>query len=587
MLAFSFDLTRDVLAYFDELDPCDFQRGTTALALFVDQQKDPLLIKGPWAELLSQVPDHQKPHLELEFAKAAPDPGTFGVFSLELGGDPCPRWLVILRVNLGPRNDYRAAIVTGNRDSAKFYESWLKVVGRAIKSESEHRAQILKNQYIQTLAESISDGFMILDNHGTILYINKVGLSILGLDQDVIGKNLRSITNFEPEIFDVFKTGKGWVDKEFIVDLVSKKNVHLVKTAIPIFDSNNQVMAVVDTFREIHRVQKLVNKISGCQAKFTFADIIYRSKEMARIVEFAKRIAESSSPVLIYGESGTGKEVFAHAIHNHSPRRDGPFVVVDCSAIPHELAESELFGYVEGAFTGARRGGRPGKFEMANGGTIFLDEVGELPLEIQKKFLRCLESRTITRVGDHTPIPVDVRVIAATNRNLEQEVLEHNFREDLFFRLNVISFCIPPLRERREDIIPLAQAFIQRFSKSMAKPEVHLSPEAEECLLAYSWPGNVRELRNAIERALNLVDGPVILPEHLPAKIQQGKQPFITDGQSHSSPSLPLLDQVERQTIMLTLSRVNGNKKEAARLLGISRSTLYEKLKKYNIDVLT
>ncbi|MGB9867956.1 MAG: sigma-54 interaction domain-containing protein [Bacillota bacterium] len=584
MLAFNVDLRHEVAKYFEDLDITGFQPGATAIALFADDLEHPILVKGAWNNLMSQLPASVNLHLDREFAKAAPNVDTYGVTVSKLTDDPCPVWLVVLRVTLGHGNDYRAAALTLTPEAAKFLESCFKVVARAIKSEAEHRAQILKNQYIEALAESISDGFMILDNRGTILYINKVGLSILGLGSDVIGKNLRSVTSFEPEIFDIFKTGKGWVDKEFIVDLVSKKNVHLVKTAIPVFDQENRVMAVVDTFREIHRVQRLVTKISGCQAKFTFSDIKYASRQMAHIVEFAKRVAESTSPVLIYGESGTGKEMFAHAIHNHSPRRDGPFVVVDCSAIPHELAESELFGYVEGAFTRARRGGRPGKFEMANGGTVFLDEVGELPLDIQKKFLRCLESHTITRVGDHVPIPVDVRVIAATNRNLEQEVLDRNFREDLFFRLNVISFSIPPLRERREDIIPLAQAFIQRFSRSMGKAFVELSSEAAQCLLAYPWPGNVRELRNVIERALNLVEGGTILPEHLPLKVQQARETNLANVIDHSKQPVPILENMERQAIVSALHQAKGNKRQAARILGISRSTLYEKLRKYNIS---
>ncbi|HHV79640.1 MAG TPA: sigma 54-interacting transcriptional regulator [Firmicutes bacterium] len=561
--------------YLEEFRPPVLDEEQTALVVFQEPGFTEITARGIWGRLTPQTRSELVSELRRVYSERLPDMEQV----VRLDGLRDELSASAVRLSLESNGTYVMLLVISEGHQLPIYEGLLKVIAHAIHVESILRAQILQNRYIEALAESMSDGFMVLDKRGVVLYVNEVGLSMLGLTKDVVGRNLRDITLFEPEIFEVLRTGKGWTDKEFIVDLVSKKNIHLVKTAIPIFGRSGEVIAVVDTFKEIQTVKKLVNKISGAQAKFAFSDIVYRNQEMGRIVQFAKKIAQGTSPVLIYGESGTGKELFAHAIHRSGPKRDGPFIVVDCSAIPHELAESELFGYVEGAFTGARRGGRPGKFEMANGGTIFLDEIGELPLEIQKKFLRVLETKTITRVGDYVPIPVDVRVIAATNRNLEKEVAEKNFREDLFFRLNVISFTIPPLRERPEDILPIAESFISKFEQSMGKSGIRLSPEAESCLLGYDWPGNVRELRNAIERALNLVEGDVIMPEHLPSRVVSSK---VSKTQPASDQAT--LEAVERRTILSALKTAKGNKKETARLLGISRSTLYDKLRKYGID---
>jgi transcriptional regulator with PAS, ATPase and Fis domain len=229
------------------------------------------------------------------------------------------------------------------------------------KEEKREVSDIEKKVY-----EMISDGVMMVDRHGIIRYMNKAGFEILGVSQDAIGKPLTEITRFKPELYDVLTTGIGWVDKEFILDMKNKKSLHLVKSAIPLFDENNNIIGVLDTFREINNVRNTINKMTGARSKFTFEDIKYRSSLMQKQVELAKKIAASDSVVLIQGESGTGKELFAHAIHGYSSRKDGPFITLDCATIPHDLVESELFGYVEGAFTGARRGGRPGKFEMAH-----------------------------------------------------------------------------------------------------------------------------------------------------------------------------------------------------------------------------
>jgi sigma-54 dependent transcriptional regulator, acetoin dehydrogenase operon transcriptional activator AcoR len=462
------------------------------------------------------------------------------------------------------------------------------LIDKNVSFQSQVDALNEKMRYEREIFESISEGVMIIDNNGAIRYLNKRGKEILGVDDRAIGSSLRSITKFEPEILEILETGIGWKNKEFIVDLTTKSNLHLVKTATPIFDEFQSVIGVIDVFTEIKEVRKLVNSIIGARASFTFENIVYTSEEMHQVLELARRTARSDSAILIQGESGTGKELFAHAIHAHSLRADGPFVTIDCSALPHELVESELFGYVEGAFTGARRGGRPGKFEWAAGGTIFLDEVSEMSHELQKRFLRVLQSHSVTRVGDHSPIPVDIRVIAATNKDLELEVHESNFRADLFYRLNVINLHIPALRSRKSDILPTARHFVSLLSPLTSGTVQGLTRETEELFLGYGWPGNVRELKNVVERALNVTNTEYIVPADLPARLR------VTDrrldgldsmGAPAKEASISTLSESERERIRHALVQCSGNRSEAAHLLGIARSTLYEKMRRHGIHV--
>jgi len=299
------------------------------------------------------------------------------------------------------------------------------------------------------------------------------------------------------------------------------------------------------------------------------ADFVCQSPAMHRVVETVAVVAPSDVPVLVMGESGTGKEVVAQLIHAWSPRSAGPLVAANCAGLPESLIESELFGHTKGAFTGAGED-RKGLFRTAHRGTLLLDEIGELPLHLQPKLLRALESGRITPVGSEAPIDVDTRLIAATNRDLGKAVDEGQFRDDLFYRINVVELTVPPLGERREDILPLARHFAVKFSGT----PVRLSPQATQCLLAYGWPGNVRELRNAVQRACLLCRGDVILPEHLSPKIAAGVSP---DGESGASAGR--LSQVERATIIATLAECNQNRTQAAKKLGISRRALIYKLR--------
>ncbi|NLS91697.1 MAG: sigma-54-dependent Fis family transcriptional regulator [Planctomycetaceae bacterium] len=298
------------------------------------------------------------------------------------------------------------------------------------------------------------------------------------------------------------------------------------------------------------------------------AGIVFESASMRRVAETLVVVADSSVPVLIMGESGTGKEVVAQLLHRWSGRSEGPMVAANCAGLPESLIESELFGHTKGAFTGASEA-RQGLFRAAHGGTLFLDEIGELPLHLQPKLLRAIETGQITPVGSETPVPVDTRLIAATNRDLSEAVEAGKFRDDLYYRINVVELVVPPLSQRREDVLPLAK----RFGSEFGGGPVRFSPQAVNCLLAHAWPGNVRELRNAIQRACLLSRGDVIMPEHLPPRIAGlAEQPSENAGEGR-------LSQVERATILATLAECQGNRTHAAKKLGISRRALIYKLR--------
>ncbi|HZU44204.1 MAG TPA: sigma-54 dependent transcriptional regulator [Terriglobales bacterium] len=313
------------------------------------------------------------------------------------------------------------------------------------------------------------------------------------------------------------------------------------------------------------------------KSKQGFGSIIGRSPEMEKLYRIISKAAHSTHPVLILGESGTGKELVARSIHYSGPYRDAPFIPVDCGSLVPTLIESELFGYVRGAFTGAVHS-KDGLLAIAEGGTVFLDEVGELPVDLQAKLLRAIQEKEIRPVGSTKRIPINVRILAATNRDLEQAVAQGTFRRDLFFRLNVLSLRIPPLRERRQDIPVLAQHFLERLTRNSGQ-EKTLSDEAMKAMLAYDWPGNVRELENCLDRASAMSSGPVLHVADLPASVHSAQVQAPTNGES-TSKIVPIAE-MEKQTILTTIDQLNGDKLMAARLLGIGKTTLYRKLKEY------
>lgn len=325
---------------------------------------------------------------------------------------------------------------------------------------------------------------------------------------------------------------------------------------------------------EVKRLRQAVDG-DGADA----ARIVGQSGAMRRVYELINRVGESDASVLIHGETGTGKELIARGIHGKSRRKNGPFVAINCAAVPHSLLESELFGHARGAFTDAKAQ-RTGLFVQASGGTLFLDEIGELPIDVQPKLLRALQERKVRPVGANQEIPFDARIVAATNRNLEDEVYEKRFREDLYYRINVVKIDVPPLRERGGDVLHLAQHFLKQFAERNAKPSLELSTTAAEKLMAYNWPGNVRELENCMEHAVALARFDQITVEDLPEKIRAYRaERFVVA--ANDPTEIVTMDELERRYILRVLSLVGGNKSRAAHVLGFDRRTLYRKLERY------
>lgn len=326
--------------------------------------------------------------------------------------------------------------------------------------------------------------------------------------------------------------------------------------------------------------RKSVEKLSSGHAIYTFDKIIGKDESFVSIIEYAKKISDSTSTILITGESGTGKEVFAQAIHNWSDRRNETFIAVNCGAIPSNLIESELLGYDEGAFTGAKKGGNAGKFEMADNGTIFLDEIGEMSLETQVRLLRVIEESVVTRVGGSKQIPVNVRIIAATNKDLKEEIVRGNFRKDLFYRLNVLPICLPSLRNRKEDIPLLVDYYMNKISKKLNKKRFEINNSVMNKFLEYQWPGNIRELQNVVELIVNT--------EKIPEDILNTYQELVTDKKGDIQNPIKIesmkLDDVEKNHIVKVLKSFSGNISLAAKAMGIGRNTLYRKMEKYHID---
>jgi transcriptional regulator with PAS, ATPase and Fis domain len=345
---------------------------------------------------------------------------------------------------------------------------------------------------------------------------------------------------------------------------------------------DGQVQGAIICISDMSELRSTVYEFSARNIETTFEDIHGISDTIRQLKVDAQRIAANDSTILILGESGTGKELFARAIHASSKRRGQPFIAVNCGAIPENLLESELFGYDEGAFSGARKGGKPGKFEMAGDGTLFLDEIAELPIHMQVKLLRVLQDGRIERVGSITSTPVNVRIIAATNRDLEALVKTGNFRNDLFYRLNVVPFVIPPLRSRSEDIPGLARFFKDKYNEKMNKALVDFTPQAMAIMIAYRWPGNVREVQNAVEYAVNFEAGNHIRPESLPKGIVQNSVGGA--GGKFLANKLRVYEQSLIDDAILRFGNSVEGKKQAARELGISLPTLYRKMKEWGSE---
>jgi PAS domain S-box-containing protein len=445
-------------------------------------------------------------------------------------------------------------------------------------------------EVLKTILEIAYDGIVVVDRDAKITMMSKAYANFLGVnEEEVIGKDVTDVIE-NTRMHIIVKTGQ-----PEIAYLQKIKDNYMVATRIPIIKNGVVVGAVGKVlFRNLKDLNFLYNKISKMEkelehyrgelkqlnkATYSFESITGESRKIKEAKSLAQKAASTDSNVLLLGESGTGKELFAHAIHSSSKRVYGPFVKVNCAAIPSDLLESELFGYEGGAFTGAKKEGKSGKFEIADGGTIFLDEIGDMPLHMQAKLLRVLQEREVEKIGASKPKSVDVRVIAATNRSLDDMVKQGSFRADLFYRLNVVTISIPPLKERDEDIALLSNYLLGKICKRLGKYVKGISEDAMEYLRGYEWVGNVRELENVIERAVNIVDNEgLIRPQHLPNGITG--QFFGKEVRSLED----ILQDAERKAILDSILVSRGNRSKAARLLNISRSSLYEKMSKYGIN---
>ncbi len=427
-------------------------------------------------------------------------------------------------------------------------------------------------ELIETAMDSVIDGLFVVDKNFRTTNANKKILEIFNVNREEFENiNIKKMFDDIDIKNKVFENGESLRISDYTINF--KNNKHECLLNISPTKISGHVTGAVFFVKEAQQVRKVVSHIAGYKASYKFEDILTKNEEMNRIIKFSQKIAKTNSTVLIQGESGTGKELFAHSIHNYSRRSSGPFVAVNCAALPKDLVESELFGYEKGSFTGASREGKPGKFELASGGTIFLDEIGELPLEIQSKLLRVIEINKINRIGSRYERNTDVRIITATNRNLREEIEQKSFREDLFFRLNVINITLPPLRDRIEDIPILANHFLNHLNEE-SKSSKKFSEDFIDSLNKNQWRGNVRELRHFIQREYYLSDDEYIRAPRINDIIQK-KEVNIDNAD---------LKEVEKVYIEEALKAENGNVIKAAEKLNIGKSTVYRKIKKFNIN---
>lgn len=460
---------------------------------------------------------------------------------------------------------------------------WVVAAAKAVEGQwfGKHLTHRLRtsHQYLQTLIDNLTSGIMSVNKEGRLMEINQRGRKMLKIPEDEAPLSMKMYLPDWPQVQGVLDAGHRLQDEELRFWSAGEKLPFIV-IAYPLTLEGEKAPSYIFSLRETSMVYKTAARYSGMQAHFTFDHLIGRSLTMQKAVRMARSVADSPSTVLITGESGTGKELFAQAIHNESWRKEQSFVAVNCGALPESLIESELFGHDEGAFTGARRGGQPGKFELANGGTLFLDEIGEMPMEMQVKLLRAIQEQQIQRVGGQRQIRLDVRIIAATNRNLMEEVQHKRFRKDLYYRLNVLPISLPPLREREGDVPLLADYFLHKKSIKQKRAYTAFSQWQMEQLCNYSWPGNVRELENFVEQFVNLHD-----KAFETASFFKAGEKGVSEVKGGTSESVPdyTLEEMEREYIKKMLLKYQCNKTKVAEVLGVSRNTLYLKIKKMNL----
>ncbi|GEA14887.1 sigma-54-dependent Fis family transcriptional regulator [Moorella sp. E308F] len=457
-----------------------------------------------------------------------------------------------------------------------------EAINQAIREAREvalvRRRERARAEQFKAILDFAYEGIVATDQEGRITLVNPAAEKILGLTASrVVGRPAREVLPGVP-LDQVRKSGQ-----KRLGELHRAGNTLVAENVVPVI-TGREIVGAVATFQDVSHLQAVETRarqelyLKGHVAQFTFDDIVTCSPVMARVIERARQFAAADATILITGETGSGKEMVAQSIHNASQRREGPFVAVNCAAVPENLLESELFGYEEGAFTGARKGGKKGLFELAHRGTLFLDEIGELSLNLQARLLRVLQQKAIMRVGGDRVLPVDVRIIAATHRDLEEAVARETFRRDLYYRLNVLHIKLPPLRERLEDLPLLIKALVEKVSRRSGRLPPLFSEDVIARLQAYDWPGNVRELENIIERLVVLRSGQEVEPADL--------EEILGPVENKPEPGLQLvlrgtLEEMEAEIIRRTLALTNNNKDETCRRLGLSKTTLWRRLKSW------
>lgn len=430
----------------------------------------------------------------------------------------------------------------------------------------QNREKSFYTGFLDSVVESAETGLLALDRDLHIWKTNRKGNEILK-QQHLEGKPISVLKGLELDLDQIYKTPSAWKEKECDIRH-GNKHIPIIYSAQPVVSSKNELLGAVLVFEEVENIWKLAKRLASPKAYFTFDDLIGNSQEFSDALALGKRAAKSDSTVLLLGDTGTGKELFAHAIHNAGARKNQPFIPINCGAIPGELIESELFGYVDGAFTGALKGGRAGKFELADKGTILLDEIGDMPHDMQVKLLRVLQTGEVQRIGSDKILKVNTRIIASTHVNLPTAIKQNRFRQDLYYRLNILSIRIPPLKERgAKDILAMANYFINKNNTRGS-----LTPGAIKALTEYDWPGNARELGNTIQRALHICDSGILRKKHLGLPVKSVSSQLLLSGS---------LREMEQKMIASTLEQTGSNMAATAKKLGISRATLYRKVKEY------
>ena len=459
----------------------------------------------------------------------------------------------------------------------------------------------------RTIIDAVQDGIIIVDARGVFLAANHSAQLMTGYSEEELKGHSCRLLNCTGCDIKGEGEGKDWCglfaqgmvrDKKCVITTADNRPLPIVKSATVITDENGKILGAVETLKDIRENIEYRNELATIKRMYEIEDgfhgIIGRTPVMQNLYEHIQSVAPLDTPVMILGQSGTGKEMVAKALHETGSRAGKPFIKVNCAALSESILESELFGHVKGAYTGAQSD-RIGRFEAAHQGTLFLDEIGDIPLSVQVKLLRVLEERTIQRVGDNKSVPIDVRIITATHKDLEEMIRRGEFREDLYFRINVFPLTCPSLGERKDDITLIIQHFISIHGEKTGKNILGFTPEAMRLMVAYPWPGNIRELRNVVEYAFVLARGKSIRPEHLPEKVVNNKaEPReSSDTESMALPAQPSgslghnvqAGQTQRQQLINALKQADGNQTQAARILGISRVTVWKRMKKYGISL--